>query len=161
MGTNTRTVASWHVALERWRGVRTSFWRREEKEKRCTPRYSPLGSSRNRIRSTSTAAKAEFASKPGFMWRKIRVHYYVQLRRRRRRTCAMWTADWPLDIQLLMFGERLLERVLRKTIFVWNDGESLMMCIINLFFGYKNFLFFNHPLVENVYHITWGLRQMV
>ena len=148
MGTNTRTVASWHVALERWRGVRTSFWRREEKEKRCTPRYSPLGSSRNRIRSTSTAAKAEFASKPGFMWRKIRVHYYVQLRRRRRRTCAMWTADWPLDIFNYYVGERLLERI-RKRIFVWWDGESLMMCIINSFWVVKIFIF-QLPIICNV-----------
>ena len=151
MGTNTRTVASWHVALERWRGVRTSFWRREEKEKRCTPRYSPLGSSRNRIRSTSTAAKAEFASKPGFMWRKIRVHYYVQLRRRRRRTCAMWTADWPgtdpLIYSIAMLA-RLLERI-RKRIFVWWDGESLMMCIINLFWVVKIFIF-QLPSMRNV-----------
>ena len=138
MGTNTRTVASWHVALERWRGVRTSFWRREEKEKRCTPRYSPLGSSRNRIRSTSTAAKAEFASKPGFMWRKIRVHYYVQLRRRRR-TCAMWTADWPLDIciQLLCWRETLGEN--KKKDFCVMRRWTLM--IINLFWVVKIFIF--------------------
>ena len=146
MGTNTRTVASWHVALERWRGVRTSFWRREEKEKRCTPRYSPLGSSRNRIRSTSTAAKAEFASKPGFMWRKIRVHYYVQLRRRRRRTCAMWTADWPLDIfNYYILPNKRVDRitVLPRAIFKKLNCPRLNNCL-----SYDTFNFLKRGVIK-------------